>query len=233
MGTDGVLGRACVRALGADGRGDDPCHDRRRGRAVPVGAAALALSDHLHPGVQRADLDPAELAAEEPAGADGAGGADACARHPDLADGRCGAASVVLLRHGDDLPRAAVGDAPGGGLPDALLFLHVARRRARRHLLRAAGAERLLLDRRVSDPDRGGRAGAPGRCPARAARGADLCGAGRAGRDRGAARAAPGFCGGAAVQLAGLELRASRSPPRCCCSAVSRCGSRSPSPRCS
>ena len=61
-----VLGGACLRAFGADGRGDDACHDRRCGRAVPLGAAAVALSDHLHPGVQRAHVDSASVTCWRP-----------------------------------------------------------------------------------------------------------------------------------------------------------------------
>src|ERR1051326_7637008 len=88
-------------AVGTAGRGDRAYLDRRRGRAVALGAAALALFADLGAGVPVAPADPPFLGAAVAAVGDRRRGAAARGRRRTEFIADAPRASALLLRHRD------------------------------------------------------------------------------------------------------------------------------------
>src|SRR5262249_44197796 len=125
--------RGAVRPAGG---GDRAYLDRRRRRAVALGAAAVALSAHLGLGVPVAAADPALAGVDGPAAGDRRRGGVARGRRraESAADAR--RTSALFLRDRDGLPRRAGAHAATREISHRLLCRAVVRRHGRRTLRR-------------------------------------------------------------------------------------------------
>ena len=149
MGPPGTLGRPGVRAVQPVDGGDELHVDRRGGRAAALDRAALALSPHLHRGVQSLGLRRARPRGAAHADGDNRPHARAGRADEPAADGGDTAAPGGLHDHRARLPRRARERSSIPGAPDGVLLLDRARRHAGRPVQCAGGAGGVHRHRRV------------------------------------------------------------------------------------
>src|SRR5256885_5964700 len=121
-----------------------------------MGAAVVALSSDLGPGVPAATAAAAQMDADAPAVGDR--GRDRFARNRWRAEPAADArrSPALLLRHRDGLPWRTGAHPPGREISHRLLRCAVVRRHARRFVRGPDRAIYVFLDSGISDPGRAG-----------------------------------------------------------------------------
>ena len=139
-------------AVGPPDRGDRAyLHRHRRGAAI-VGAAAIALSPDLGPGVPVAPAAAAPMDAEAAAAGDHRRDRAARGRRRTESAADARRPPALLLRHCDGLPRRTGAYPPGCEISHRLLCRAVVRRHDRRIVRRLDRALCVLMDRGIPDP---------------------------------------------------------------------------------